>query len=94
LADVDAQAAEQVVYDIKYSGYVVRQQQQIARQQRLSHKRIPEDFDYTDIMHLRTEAREKLSRIQPVSIAQASRISGITPADVALVMAHLEGRAR
>jgi len=94
LAEVDAQVAEQVVHDVKYSGYVARQQQQIARQQRLSHKRIPEDFDYTDIMHLRTEAREKLTRVQPVSIAQASRISGITPADVALVMAHLEGGAK
>jgi tRNA uridine 5-carboxymethylaminomethyl modification enzyme len=94
LADVDIRVAEQVVHDVKYSGYVARQQQQIARQQRLSHKRIPEDFDYTDIMHLRTEAREKLTRVQPVSIAQASRISGITPADVALVMAHLEGSAK
>lgn len=94
LADVGAEEAAQVVHDIKYSGYVARQQQQIARQQRLSHKRIPEDFDYTDIMHLRTEAREKLTRVQPASIAQASRISGITPADVALVMTHLEGGAK
>lgn len=94
LADVDAQVAEQVVHDVKYAGYVARQQQQIARQQRLSHKRIPDDFDYAAIAHLRSEAREKLSRIQPVSIAQASRISGITPADVALVMANLEGRAK
>jgi len=94
LAEVDAQVAEQVVHDVKYSGYVARQQQQIARQQRLSHKRIPEDFDYARIMHLRTEAREKLSQVQPVSIDQASRISGITPADVALVMAQLEGRAK
>ncbi len=94
LADVDAQVAEQVVHDVKYAGYVARQQQQIARQQRLSHKRIPDDFDYAAIAHLRSEAREKLTRIQPVSIAQASRISGITPADVALVMANLEGRVK
>ncbi|MBL7043167.1 MAG: tRNA uridine-5-carboxymethylaminomethyl(34) synthesis enzyme MnmG [Pirellulaceae bacterium] len=94
LADVDAEVAQQVVHDIKYSGYIARQEQQIARQRRLSHKRIPDDFDYTGIMHLRSEAREKLSHIQPASIAQAGRISGITPADVALVMAHLEGRAK
>jgi len=94
LADVDVEVAQQVVHDIKYSGYIARQEQQIARQRRLSHKRIPDDFDYTSIMHLRSEAREKLSHIQPASIAQAGRISGITPADVALVMAHLEGRAK
>jgi len=94
LADVDEHVARQVANDIKYSGYIARQEQQIARQQRLSHKRIPEDFDYGSIAHLRTEARQKLSRIQPVSIDQASRISGITPADVALVMAHLEGKVR
>jgi tRNA uridine 5-carboxymethylaminomethyl modification enzyme len=91
LADVDRQVAEQIVYDVKYSGYVARQEQQIARQQRLSAKSIPASFDYSAIAHLRTEAREKLSRIRPVSLGQASRISGITPADVALVMAHLEG---
>jgi tRNA uridine 5-carboxymethylaminomethyl modification enzyme len=94
LAGVDEQVAQQVVNDVKYSGYIARQEQQIARQQRLSHKRIPVDFDYGSITHLRTEARQKLSLIQPASIDQASRISGITPADVALVMAHLEGNRK
>ncbi len=94
LAIVDEQVARQVVNDTKYSGYIARQEQQVARQQRLSHKRIPDDFDYANITHLRTEARQKLSRIQPASIDQASRISGITPADVALVMVHLEGKAK
>ncbi len=90
LAEVDAEIAEQVTYDIKYAGYIVRQQQQVDRQQRLAQKRIPEDFDYAGIAHLRTEARQKLTRVQPVSLAQASRISGITPADIALLMAHLQ----
>jgi tRNA uridine 5-carboxymethylaminomethyl modification enzyme len=92
LADVDGEVAEQVTYDIKYAGYVTRQQEQIARQQRLAKKRIPDNFDYATIVHLRSEAREKLSRIQPIDLAQASRITGITPADVALVLAHLEGK--
>jgi tRNA uridine 5-carboxymethylaminomethyl modification enzyme len=92
LADISFEAATQVMYDLKYEGYVARQQQQVARQQRLADKRIPEWFDYARILHLRFEAREKLTRVRPVTLAQASRISGITPADVALVMAHLEGK--
>ncbi|TVS20256.1 MAG: tRNA uridine-5-carboxymethylaminomethyl(34) synthesis enzyme MnmG [Planctomycetaceae bacterium] len=91
LATVQSEIADQVTFDIKYAGYVFRQQQQIDRQQRLAEKRIPAGFDYNRIVHLRAEARQKLARIQPVSLAQASRISGITPADIALLMANLAG---
>jgi len=93
LAEISREAAMQVMYDVKYAGYVSRQEQQVARQRRLADKRIPEHFSYARIRHLRHEAREKLTRVRPVTLAQASRISGITPADVALLMAHLEGRA-
>ncbi len=82
--------AEQVEYDIKYEGYVVRQTQQVERQIRLSSKRLPVDFPYETIPSLRTEAKQKLSRIQPISLDQASRISGITPSDVAVLLAYLE----
>ena len=92
LAALSREAIQQVVYDVKYAGYVSRQEQQVARQRRLADKRIPESFDFAGIRHLRNEAREKLTRVRPVTLAQASRISGITPADVALVLAHLEGR--
>ena len=92
LAGISREAALQVAYDLKYAGYVQRQEQQVARQKRLEHKRIPESFDYRKIMHLRCEAREKLTRIRPITLAQAGRISGITPADMALVLAHLEGK--
>lgn len=92
LEEISREVAMQVVFDLKYEGYVSRQEQQVARQRRLADKRIPERFDYARILHLRFEAREKLTRIRPITLAQASRISGITPADVALVMAHLEGR--
>ncbi|MHB8972613.1 MAG: tRNA uridine-5-carboxymethylaminomethyl(34) synthesis enzyme MnmG [Pirellulaceae bacterium] len=85
--------AMQVLYDVKYAGYIYRQLQQVQRQQRLAGKRIPADFDFNQLQHLRAEARQKLSQIQPVSLDQASRISGITPADVALLMAHLEHRS-
>ena len=65
----------------------------IDRQKRLAQKRIPENFDYDSLTHLRNEAKEKFNRFRPASLEQASRISGITPADVALIMLHLEGKA-
>lgn len=82
--------AEQVEYDIKYEGYVVRQTQQVERQLRLSTKRLPVDFPYDTIPSLRTEAKQKLSKIKPASLDQASRISGITPSDLAVLLAYLE----
>jgi len=90
-AEVTPSVAEQVTYDIKYAGYIARQKMEVARQQRLSNKRIPESFDFSRVRHLRVEAREKLCRVRPSNLAQASRISGITPADVALLMVHLGG---
>jgi tRNA uridine 5-carboxymethylaminomethyl modification enzyme len=89
LADVSREIAQQVSSDTKYAGYIMRQEQQIQRQRRLAEKRIPDDLDYAQVRHLRSEAREKLNRIRPHTLAQASRISGITPADVALLMTHL-----
>ncbi len=91
LAAVSADVARQVEYDVKYEGYVARQEQEIDRNRRLAERRIPDSFDYARISQLRVEAREKLGRIRPLSIAQASRISGITPADLALLMVHLDG---
>jgi len=92
LAAVPREVSEQVTYDVKYAGYVARQQGDVARQERLSGKRIPPDFDFSSIVHLRAEAREKLSIIRPESLAQASRVSGITPADIALLLVHLQNR--
>jgi len=91
LADVSREAADQVTWDAKYSGYVARQQAEIGRQRRLAERRIPADFDFRRVNHLRVEAREKLSRVRPVDLAQAGRISGITPADLAVLLAHLSG---
>ena len=92
LGEVSEDVARQVTFDTKYSGYVHRQHQQVQRQRRLAEKRIPPNFDYQRIAHLRMEARQKLTRIRPLSLAQASRISGITPTDVALLLAHLEAK--
>jgi tRNA uridine 5-carboxymethylaminomethyl modification enzyme len=94
LADVPAEVAQQVTYDTKYAPYIERQSCEVARQQRLAKKGIPEDFDYAMVGPLRAEAKEKLSHLRPGTLAQAGRISGITPADVALLMVHLESPRR
>jgi tRNA uridine 5-carboxymethylaminomethyl modification enzyme len=92
LARVSPAAARQVELDVKYAGYVARQQVQVDRQRRLAERRIPAGLDFTSLGQLRAEAREKFARIRPTNLAQASRISGITPADVAVLLVHL-GRA-
>jgi tRNA uridine 5-carboxymethylaminomethyl modification enzyme len=89
-----ADAIEQVVLETKYAGYIDRQAAQVERFQRLESKPIPPHFDYRAIPQLRAEAREKLSRIQPASLGQASRISGISPADLAVVLLYLNGGPR
>jgi tRNA uridine 5-carboxymethylaminomethyl modification enzyme len=94
LAGVDPLVAQQVEFDEKYAGYIARQQAEVDRHSRLSEKRIPTSFSYDGIVHLRAEAREKLSRVRPRNLAQAGRISGITPADVALLIVHLDGKGK
>jgi tRNA uridine 5-carboxymethylaminomethyl modification enzyme len=91
LGAVSREVARQVTYDAKYSGYIARQEIDVQRQERLAARRIPGDFDFQSVSHLRAEAREKLSRIRPADLAQAGRISGITPADLAVLIIHLEG---
>jgi tRNA uridine 5-carboxymethylaminomethyl modification enzyme len=87
------EVVEQVALEAKYSGYIHRQAQQVERFQRLESKPIPAHFDFSAVPQLRAEAREKLARIRPASLGQASRISGICPADLAVVMIYLESRA-
>jgi tRNA uridine 5-carboxymethylaminomethyl modification enzyme len=91
LSEVSREVARQVQYDAKYAGYIARQQIDIQRQQRLAARRIPGVLDYNTIPHLRQEAREKLARVRPADLAQAGRISGITPADIAVLMIYLQG---
>ena len=94
LDSVTPDVRQQVVYDVKYSGYVDRQQASIEKHKRLAQKRIPDHFDYQSLSHLRKEAKEKLTKFRPTSLDQAQRISGITPADIAMVMLHLEGKRK
>jgi tRNA U34 5-carboxymethylaminomethyl modifying enzyme MnmG/GidA len=83
-------AVEQVVLETKYAGYINRQAIQIERFQRLESKPIPQHFNYLAVPQLRTEAKEKLDRIRPASLGQASRISGICPADLAVLFFYLD----
>jgi tRNA uridine 5-carboxymethylaminomethyl modification enzyme len=80
---------EQVNINIKYDGYIRRQLQQIEQFKRLENRRIPEGIDYTSVPSLRIEARQKLDKFRPISIGQASRISGVSPADVSVLMVYL-----
>jgi tRNA uridine 5-carboxymethylaminomethyl modification enzyme len=88
--DANPTAVEQVVVEAKYSGYVDRQAAEVERFRRMEDRRIPPLFDFAAVPQLRTEAREKLTRIRPASVGQASRISGITPADLAVLLFYLE----
>ncbi len=80
---------EQVNINIKYEGYIVRQLRQVEQHKKMENKRIPEKLDYNCISGLRIEARQKLLRYRPISIGQASRISGVTPADISVLMVYL-----
>ncbi|MDE6959295.1 MAG: tRNA uridine-5-carboxymethylaminomethyl(34) synthesis enzyme MnmG [Lachnospiraceae bacterium] len=84
------EVAEQVEIDIKYDGYIKRQLKQVEQFQKLEQKRIPEDLDYDQIPSLRLEAVQKLKLCKPISIGQASRISGVSPADLTVLLIYLE----
>jgi tRNA uridine 5-carboxymethylaminomethyl modification enzyme len=89
LSHFSTDVVEQVTLETKYSGYIERQAQQVERFQRLESRSIPEHFDFAAIPQLRAEAKEKLTRIRPGSLGQASRISGITSADLAILLFYL-----
>ncbi len=85
---------EQVEIEIKYEGYIVRQLRQVEQYKKMEKKAIPEDLNYDEVPSLRLEARQKLKLFRPVSVGQASRISGVSPADVSVLLVYLEQYAR
>jgi len=85
---------EQVSISIKYEGYIAKQMQQIEQFKKMEKKLIPEDIDYNDISGLRIEAKQKLSAQRPVSLGQASRISGVSPADISVLVVYLNARGK
>ena len=81
---------EQVEISVKYEGYIRRQQSQVEEFRKMASHRLPDGIDYSGIQGLRLEAREKLAAVRPLDLGQASRISGVSPADVAALMIYLE----
>ena len=91
---IPEEVAEQVDINIKYDGYIKRQMRQVEQFKKMEKKKIPEDIDYNDVKSLRIEAVQKLSAQRPVSIGQASRISGVSPADISVLLVYLESMRR
>jgi tRNA uridine 5-carboxymethylaminomethyl modification enzyme len=84
--DLDANIIEQIEIEIKYEGYIQKQLKQVEQVKKLEKKQLPSDFDYTTLAGLRLEAQEKLNKIKPLNIGQASRISGVSPADISVLL--------
>ncbi|MBN8202152.1 tRNA uridine-5-carboxymethylaminomethyl(34) synthesis enzyme MnmG [Bacillus sp. NTK034] len=87
---LDPDVSEQVEIQIKYEGYIEKSLQQVERLKKMENKKIPENIDYDDINGLASEARQKLKEVRPLSLAQASRISGVNPADISILLVYLE----
>ena len=81
---------EQVEIEVKYEGYIERQLKQVEHYKKMEKRRIPADLDYNDVGSLRLEARQKLIAHKPISVGQASRISGVSPADISVLLVYLE----
>ena len=94
----DAELAEdvrqQVEIQVKYEGYIKQQWEQVARMEKIENRLLPEDIDYSDISGLRNEAKQKLAQVRPASVGQASRISGVNPADISVLLIYLESLRR
>jgi tRNA uridine 5-carboxymethylaminomethyl modification enzyme len=88
--DINADVAEQVEIQVKYEGYIEKSLQQVERMKRMENKKIPVDIDYDAIHGLASEARQKLKEVRPLSVGQASRISGVNPADISILLVYLE----
>ena len=92
LNDCDDSIWEEILIRCKYDGYIVREERQVARARKFDRKRIPPDYDYKEVLGLRIEALQKFSAVRPLTVGQAARIPGITPADAALLAAYLDAK--
>ena len=90
--ELSDEVIDQVEISIKYEGYISRQKKQVEQFKKLENKKIPEDIDYDKVKSLRIEAVQKLKEYRPVSIGQASRISGVSPADISVLLVYLSGK--
>jgi tRNA uridine 5-carboxymethylaminomethyl modification enzyme len=90
LPDLEDATAQEVELQVKYESYVRKQEQIVHRTKRLEEQLIPESLAYEAVQHLRTQARQKLLRARPRTIGQASRVEGVTPADIAILLVYVE----
>ncbi|MCQ2010694.1 MAG: tRNA uridine-5-carboxymethylaminomethyl(34) synthesis enzyme MnmG [Sporolactobacillus sp.] len=88
--EIPADVGEQVEIQVKYEGYISKQLQQVEKMKRMEKKKIPQNLDYEKIDGIATEARQKLAKVRPISVGQASRVSGVNPSDVAILLVYLE----
>ena len=86
--------AQEVEIQVKYEGYIKMQEEQVKKFKKLEDKKLSENINYDEIKGLRIEARQKLNKVKPLSIGQASRISGVSPADVSVLLIYLEQQKR
>ena len=94
MPDLPGSVMEQVSISVKYEGYIAKQMQQIAQFKKMEQRIIPDDVNYAEIKGLRIEARQKLAKHKPISLGQASRISGVSPADISVLLIYLNARSR
>jgi NAD/FAD-utilizing enzyme apparently involved in cell division len=90
LPELESEVKKQVEIFVVYEGYIKKQLEQVERMEKLEEKILPEDIDYQIVPSLRDEAREKLTAIRPHSVGQAGRISGVSPADISILLVYLE----
>ena len=88
--ELSDEVKEQIEIQLKYEGYIQKALQQVEKLRKMESKKIPENIDYDAISGLATEARQKLKDVRPLSIAQASRISGVNPADISILLVYIE----
>ena len=91
--DYKKEILEEVEIEVKYEGYIAKVYKEAEKMKKLEEKQIPKDIDYDDILNLASEARQKLSEVRPTTIGQASRISGVNPADISILMVYLRRNA-
>ena len=91
--DLAEEVIGQVDISLKYDGYIQRQKRQVEQFKKMEEKKIPENINYDEIQSLRIEAKQKLNLYRPINIGQASRISGVSPADISVLLVYLESRS-
>ncbi|MDD3382471.1 MAG: tRNA uridine-5-carboxymethylaminomethyl(34) synthesis enzyme MnmG, partial [Bacilli bacterium] len=89
---LDKDTTEEVSMEIKYEGYIEKAYKEAKKLQLMENRKIPSDFDYDKIVNIAKEAKEKLNKIKPLTLGQASRISGVNPSDIAVLLVYLEGK--